>query len=299
VTPLVSIVMPAWQPEPRWLEEAVRSAVAGESCAIEVIVVDDGSPQPVAPMVEAIGDERVRVVRAEHCGPYAARDVGLALASGAYVRFLDADDVSVPGSTSRLLSSLGTAGDRIAYGATEICDEALVPKSIARSDVTGWAAHDCLLGGFDVYHVSMLFPRGVVDAAGRWDQSAVEVSGDWDFVLRALEHAPVQPIDGVVTRYRRHAGSVMSSASIEAGARARSIIIERYFGRHADECGSRLHREAVAALHLNRAAAHAWTGNRRAALGHLWLGARQRPLVGARTAATLLIERLRKGPGDG
>src|SRR5262249_31949170 len=137
-----------------------------------------------------------------------------------------------------------------------------------------------------------------VRAAGPWAESGVEVSGDWDFVLRALDHAGVQPIPEVVTQYRRHSRSVTGAASIEAGARARAAIIARYFDRHPDERGTRLERHARAALHLDRAAAHAWRGDRQAALGHLAHGARLRPVATAGTATRLLIERLRVGSGD-
>jgi glycosyltransferase involved in cell wall biosynthesis len=298
MAPLVSIVMPAWRPRRDWLVEAVTAATTGETVDLEVIVVDDGSPEPVADLLDGIDDERVRTIRCEHRGPYASRDAGLESATGAYIRFLDADDVSVAGSTTRLVTALQGRSDHITYGVTEVCNEALVPRAVAGSEITGPAAAACLLGNFDVYHVSMLFPRGVVGAAGTWAESRLEISGDWDFVLRTLDHANVQPVGEVVTRYRRHAGSVMSSATVEAGARARAAIIERYFQRHPDQRGSRLRRHALAALHLDRAEAHAWSGDRRAAFRHLVQGVRHRPIAGARTAAGLLVERVRVGAGE-
>src|SRR4051794_32641684 len=102
--------MPAWRPRSDWLHEAVLSALAEQAFDLEVIVVDDGNDTPVSDMLSDVADPRLHLIRVGHCGPYATRNAGLKAARGEFVRFFDADDVIVQGSTGRLLAAAQAKG---------------------------------------------------------------------------------------------------------------------------------------------------------------------------------------------
>src|SRR5689334_20479061 len=140
--------MCVWRPRPDWLLQAVESALGQRDCSIELIVVDDGSPEPVEDLLSSVKDERLRVVRIEHGGVCRARNAGIAVARGTRLRFIDGDDVLEPDSTARLLRLLGSDEDVIAYGATMFCDANLRPRRKRGARVTGRATTACLLGGF-------------------------------------------------------------------------------------------------------------------------------------------------------
>ncbi|MFL5825010.1 MAG: glycosyltransferase [Thermoleophilaceae bacterium] len=284
-SPVVSIVMAAWNPRPDWLLEAVASALSQGGDEIELVVVDDGSEQPVAELLAEVDDPRLRVIRGEHGGESRARNAGVAAARGDFIRFVDADDRLAEGSTARLLARLGGARDAIAYGATLVCDARMRPEREIRSSVEGDALRACLLDGFQVRVPSMLFPREVVDAAGPWS-SDFPSAGDWDFVLRALEHASVRGDAEVATLYRRHGASV--TANVEAGERGSRLVMERYFERHPDKRGTRLEREARARVAL--IFAEGWTeqGERRRGLERALEALRLHPATAAGPAARML-----------
>jgi hypothetical protein len=284
--------MAAWRVEPSWFLEAVRSALDQRRCSLELIVVDDGSPEPVAPLLAGIEDQRLRVVRIEHGGQAAARNAGIAHARGRLLRFLDADDVLEPESTGRLAALIGGRDDVIAYGATVVCDESLNPVRTIASALEGDVATACLLGRFDVRHVSMLFPRRVVELAGPWN-STYSISGDWDFVLRALDHAEGRADPLPATYYRRHGGSVQGAASVASGEDARRRIVGEFFERHPEQRGTRLERAAVTATLLDRAAAYAAAGEQRIAARRLLRAGRIAPLASAALTGRLLARRLR------
>ncbi|MDX6486176.1 MAG: hypothetical protein QOF43_1329, partial [Gaiellaceae bacterium] len=147
---LVSVLMAVWNPHPEWLLQAVRGVLGQQGCEIELVVVDDGCPEPVERLLEPVASERLRVVRVEHGGECRARNAGIAAARGDYIRFADADDLFEPTGTAELLALTGGRDDVIAYGATSFCDEQLQPLWTMKSRVEGDAVVPCLLGAFTI-----------------------------------------------------------------------------------------------------------------------------------------------------
>jgi glycosyltransferase involved in cell wall biosynthesis len=80
----VSLVMPVWRPRPDWLKQAVRAALDQLRAEVELIVVDDGCPEPVEALLAGFRDTRLRVLRVEHGGAARARNAGIAAARGQY-----------------------------------------------------------------------------------------------------------------------------------------------------------------------------------------------------------------------
>lgn len=92
--PLVSVIVPVYRGE-RFLDAALASVAAQTHQAVEVIVVDDGSPDRSAEIAQRRSG--VRVLRQANAGVAAARNAGLAAASGPLIAFLDQDDEWKPG----------------------------------------------------------------------------------------------------------------------------------------------------------------------------------------------------------
>ena len=103
--PVVSIVVPIYKVA-RYLEPCVDSILAQTLREIEVILVDDGSPDACPAMCDAYAarDLRVRVIHQENLGAGPARNAGLAAARGEYVIFLDADDLYEPQMLERMVA---------------------------------------------------------------------------------------------------------------------------------------------------------------------------------------------------
>jgi glycosyltransferase involved in cell wall biosynthesis len=236
--------MPVWQPNDDWLREAVRSALAQDALH-ELIVVDDGNPVAVADLLREFTDPRLAVIRVPHGGASAARNSGIARATGPFFRFIDADDVLEPGSSGTLLRLSGDDGV-IAYGSTLVCDPDMRPLRVIESSLEGDVVADCLLGRFDCRVVSMIFPRQVVDKTRGFDPR-LDHNEDWDFVLRAVEHAPVRGERAVATRYRRHDASATARAQPK-GAPER--VVSKYFEAHPEQRGTDLEGQARTRLHL-------------------------------------------------
>ena len=91
---LISVVVPCYNAAP-WIEAALESVAAQASAELELIVVDDGSTDDTAALVER-ACPWARLLRVTNGGPSRARNLGWRTAQGAWVQFLDADDLLHP-----------------------------------------------------------------------------------------------------------------------------------------------------------------------------------------------------------
>ena len=94
--PIVSVVLPVFNRE-LLVGEAIRSILSQRFQDWELIVVDDGSTDATAAMVETFIDSRLRLVRMPtNLGVACARDTGIACARGVYIATMDSDDLALP-----------------------------------------------------------------------------------------------------------------------------------------------------------------------------------------------------------
>ena len=101
----VSVITPAWNAA-RTITRAIASALSQTDVSVEVIVADDASTDATADRVASMGEERVRVLRLpQNGGPAAARNAALAVAQGAWIAVLDADDMLLPGRLAGLVGA--------------------------------------------------------------------------------------------------------------------------------------------------------------------------------------------------
>jgi len=107
--PLVSIVIPAFEADAT-IHAAVRSALEQTYPRVEIIVVDDGSMQPLAPLLAHYGPG-VRVIRQANGGVASARNAAVRATTADLVHFLDADDTLDPTCVDRKVDALRMVPD--------------------------------------------------------------------------------------------------------------------------------------------------------------------------------------------
>lgn len=92
-TPLISVIVPVYKVE-KYLDRCVQSIVDQTYRNLEIILVDDGSPDNCPAMCDAWAekDKRVKVIHKENGGLSDARNAGMTAASGEYIGFVDSDD---------------------------------------------------------------------------------------------------------------------------------------------------------------------------------------------------------------
>ncbi len=116
-TPQVSVIIPCYNGSED-VTGAIDCALAQTNCAAEVLVINDGSTDRSAEVLDSYGD-RIRAIHQSNKGLAATRNVGIELARGEWVAFLDHDDLWLPG---KLESQLKVAADQnadVVYTNTE------------------------------------------------------------------------------------------------------------------------------------------------------------------------------------
>lgn len=231
---MITLIIPLYNAA-RFIAETLQSVQAQTDTDWECIVIDDGSTDNGAEIVQRIAqaDTRIRYVYQSNAGPSAARNHGLRLAKGDYIQFLDADDWFPPQRFERMLAEYAHAEDNvILYSGLCLGDEQDINLHMpyaARTDV-GDIDFKRMYGGFGREFAfipgAILFPASYLKNVS-WNES-MRASEDWDYYLQLTQQGYVfRNIPEELFVYRLVGGSL--SHNHEAVARANYILMQRYY----------------------------------------------------------------------
>lgn len=291
--PQVSIIIPCHNAAP-WLAATVASALAQTWNRRQVIVVNDGSTDASLQIAEGFIDRGVTVLTQPNRGAAAARNAGLAVATGDYLQFLDADDLLAPDKLERQLAVLGTAPDRaVAHAAWarfqhDPAEACFTPEPVwTDAPPVDWLVSSWSGGGM-MHPAAWLVPAAVARAAGPWDET-LSLDDDGEYFARVvLASTRVVHAREARVYYRTHpAGSLSQRKSAAAWRSSHRVCQLVQNAALAREDSPRV-RRACALNHL-RFAFHAWPHDDARALARTSLAAAhelapdvRRPTVGRR-----------------
>lgn len=130
IRPRVSVVMPVFNVE-RFVGEAIASVLAQSFAEYELILVDDGSTDGSAAILEEVTDARVRIVRQANRGLAGARNTGIAHARGEFVALLDSDDRWHPDKLALHVIHLDNQPEiGVSYSGSRFIDEGGAPMRL-------------------------------------------------------------------------------------------------------------------------------------------------------------------------
>jgi glycosyltransferase involved in cell wall biosynthesis len=238
-SPLFSVVVPTYG-RPAYLAEAVASVLAQTLSDFECVVVDDASPEPP----ELPDDPRVRLVpRDENGGPPAARNTGIAAATGRYLAFLDDDDLWCPNRLALAAEGHGRAPVAICWQSTLGTDEKPSGRTL-EGDV-----RDTVLDG-------MIPHLGATSIERRFAPMFDErygASDDVEWWLRVAQTLRVTTVPTVGLLYRLHASPRTRTSQRNRLQNAEMLLEEHgeWFARHPRAKAFRLKRMGLSALKVN------------------------------------------------
>jgi glycosyltransferase involved in cell wall biosynthesis len=199
--PLISVVIPVWNCA-QYVAQAIESVLAQLYQPVELVVVDDGSTDGSAAVIERY-TPAVRYHYQANAGLSAARNTGIRLSAGSYVAFLDSDDLWLPAKLDRQMTHMRAdpAPDLVFGHVQQFVSPELDVATRSRLEGDGK-----ILAG--VFAGSLLVHRDVFDKIGLFD-------GQWrvgefiDWYLRTREAGlEAAMIPEIVTRRRLHTANM-------------------------------------------------------------------------------------------
>lgn len=225
----VSIIIPCYNAE-RWVVKAVESCLCQTWDNVEVVVVDDGSTDGSLRVLEGFG-EAVTLEAGPNRGANHARNRGLELATGEYVKFLDADDLLEFGALATQIAGLSGSGADVCYGDWQHLKHEVTGAVRTFPVVTGGLKEDVrtsLLSRWWCPAFAYLYRRDFLLAHScLWDEN-LRIAQDFDFILGvALRGAAFCYVPGLVGTYRHHGGERVSRRGTVSAVEANAIILAR------------------------------------------------------------------------
>ena len=248
--PQLSVVMPVYNTE-KYLAEAIESILAQTFTDFELIIVDDNS-QDGSPAISrsfAQRDNRVHLIELEvNRGHGAARNVGLAAASGRYFACQDSDDISLPERFQQQVNFLGAQPDVGAVGVyTRLVTDDLKPIT-DRKPPLGHAVivldHFLGLLSAPFTHATLMMRRHLLLDVGGFGESA-RISPDCALMTKLLGKTKFANIADCLYLYRQHASQITTVQNAERKRETRLLRqerLERIWGEAPPETVQRLAR---------------------------------------------------------
>ncbi|HBM43980.1 MAG TPA: hypothetical protein DD373_09825 [Halomonas sp.] len=236
-TPLISVVMPTYNPNPDWLIEAIESVRQQLYPHWQLCIADDASTDPaIRPILEryAQEDDRIKVIFRERNGHISATsNSALTLASGEWIALLDHDDCLAESALFWVADAINQDPQRrLIYS-----DEDKIDAQGQRFDPyfkTDWNEglfySQNLITHLGVYHTELVRRIGGF-------REGVEGAQDYDLALRCIEHltpAQIHHVPRVLYHWRVHAESTAQSSDAKPYA---MIAGEKALQAHLDRQG--------------------------------------------------------------
>lgn len=227
----ISVIIPAYNAE-RTILETIKSVQEQTFSDFEIILINDGSKDKTAEIVQGIKDDRIKIFSYENGGLPTARNRGISHAAGEFIAFLDADDLWTPDKLElqlNLLKQHPEAG--VAYSWTcfmEMDEQGKVASFLPSPpySFTGNVYPRLLVSDFVHSGSNTLVRRQAIESVGEFDTTLLSCE-DWDYWLRLSKHWSFVVVPKHQILYRRASGSM--SSKVEVMRKEALIALEKAY----------------------------------------------------------------------
>lgn len=274
-TPLVSVIIPAYNAE-KFIAKTLESVLSQTYQKLEILVVDDGSTDTTAEIVNffAQKDSRIILLQQSNAGVAAARNLAIEKSQGEYIAPIDADDIWYPQNLEKqiecLTKSEPTVG--VVYSwSVDINEKDLLTGGFYNSTIEGEAYKALVYKYFMGNASSSLIRRICFERVGGYNcqLKAENAQGceDLELFLRIAEHYQFKVVPEFLVGYRQISSSM--SCNYEAMAKSHSLIMADVRERHP-EIPANIYRWSNSSFYIyNLAVKSNRNGNHRSTL--FWL----------------------------
>ncbi len=227
MSPRVSLVIPAYNAE-HYLSEALDSLLAQDYGNLEIIVVNDGSTDQTASILEGYAD-RIVLLQQSNQGQSASLNRAWQQASGDILGYLSADDRLEPSAVSKLVAALIEDEQRmLVYPDYWLIDHE--GRGLKQVIAPAFDHFEVVINGFCPVGPGALLRRRVLEQIGGWD-ARLRLIPDWDFLLRVGLCGEVYHYPETLAAFRVHEQSQTFRAPDEQRAAEYAIAVQSFFSR--------------------------------------------------------------------
>jgi glycosyltransferase involved in cell wall biosynthesis len=209
--PRVSVLMPTYNAR-GYIEAAVRSILNQTFTNFEYLILDDGSADGTARILDRLAreDARIRLTRRQNKGLTVSLNECVAQARGTYLARMDSDDVAAPERFAKQVAFLDAHADCVVVGSRiELIDPFDVSLDLPRHKLEHAEIDADLLAGLGwaIVHPAAMLRADAVRRVGVY-RPEFNGSEDLDLFLRLAEVGRLANLPDVLLKYRQHLGSV-------------------------------------------------------------------------------------------
>jgi glycosyltransferase involved in cell wall biosynthesis len=194
----VSIILPVFN-RANFVSGAIDSVLAQSLTLWELIVIDDGSDDNIDAVLKPyLSDSRIRLIRQTRTGAASARNAGLKLARGAFVAYIDSDNLWYPSYLMEITRALQSDPQAdVAYGVLVSEGHGLDERCLLFEPFNRGRLEE---GNYIDLNV-VLHRVSLVARYGGFDETLDRLM-DWDLLLRYTQHGPAKAVPVLAARYR-------------------------------------------------------------------------------------------------
>ena len=229
----VSIIIPLYNSE-AYIAQTIDSCLGQTHRNVEIIVVENGSTDKSYQVVKSIDDKRLSVFQITTPNAAAARNYGYQKATGAYIVFLDADDVMASNKIELQLKALSSKPEgwvaccAWAKFKTNTKEAVISPQKVwAIQNPIDWCLQSWMGEGMMIPGC-WLIPKSIIDKAGLWDER-LSLHDDGEFMCRVLLASKGNMfVENTVVYYRQSATSLSRQNQSYTAAKSALDVCESY-----------------------------------------------------------------------
>jgi len=293
---MISVVMPAYNAAD-FIGEAIQSILDQTYTDYEFIIVDDGSTDGTAAIIQSYAerDPRIRLIENPHGGVCEARNTAIRQASGDWIVLMDADDIARPNRIERLVQAAEADPEVVVWGSyltrITINGDVIGNIEVGTTSKEAFYAIDRTQRLIEMFAPTAMFRRDIALKVGGYNPLLLvaEDSELWD---RMADYGPIVTVPESLLLYRLHDKSLTMTnqdmitmlhgfppARQRARAEGRDLTVEQYI----EDYSNRPLRQRLATYMLNRSKYYG-------KMASIVWARRQYPLAGVYLALSIAVQ---------
>lgn len=286
--PEVSVIIPFYN-RVQWVANAVQSVLAQTYRKFEIILVDDGSTEDITSCVD-IRNNQIRYLHQENKGPAAARNLGISVASGAFISFLDSDDIFLPDKLEKqvtcMLNAHKTLMSHTSYQLIDVNENVL---GVVNSGHFGGHVYPAILLGCPIATPTVMIRREAFCNGLRFNET-IRIAEDILLWSEIAQRSPILGIDQPLTRVRKQGKNASDDLNAQVLG---SLNLIEYGIRKNARLGLRLRRKLLGSQYFGLSHMYMQKGDKGNCLRYAFLALYNYPLQFVHGIYAICVKTLR------